>query len=62
MEVAEGIDGARGSGVYLVNETSDVGRGANTKVLKAYREEGMPAKVWMHTEDVFRRAIDARER
>lgn len=53
-EVATGSDGSAGSGVYLTNwkgETNEAG-----KTMQGYREEGMPAKVWKHTEEVLEKA------
>ncbi|KAI9819670.1 MAG: hypothetical protein M1832_003904 [Thelocarpon impressellum] len=52
-EVAHGADGRKGSGAYLLSSSGEtVG---DPKLLGAYRERGMPARVWDHTLAVFER-------
>lgn len=54
VAVARGTDGKTGSGVYSVDqegETSD----AKVELLTKLRKEGVPEKVWNHTEEEFKR-------
>lgn len=49
--VSKGSDGKVGSGVYLVQADSSTTEGP--KVLRKMREQGMGAKLYEHTMDVF---------
>ncbi|EHK16306.1 uncharacterized protein TRIVIDRAFT_39631 [Trichoderma virens Gv29-8] len=51
-DVAEGSNGGRGSGAYLLNWDGRVQK-QNANLLEEYRRTAMAEKIWKHTEDVF---------
>ncbi|KAL9011945.1 MAG: hypothetical protein Q9173_003256 [Seirophora scorigena] len=53
VQVAEGIDGKKGSGAYLATQDSDVAPSGTGKLMTGYRERGVPEKVWGHTLEMF---------
>ncbi|KAI4119553.1 MAG: hypothetical protein LQ345_000550 [Seirophora villosa] len=53
VQVAEGIDGKKGSGAYLATQDSDVAPSGTGKLMTGYREKGVPEKVWGHTLEMF---------
>ncbi|KAL8899338.1 MAG: hypothetical protein Q9207_006250 [Kuettlingeria erythrocarpa] len=53
VEIAMGSDGNRGSGAYLTTADSEAAPTGTGKLLRGYREEGVPEKVWRHTEEIF---------
>lgn len=53
---AIGSDGEKGSGSYLLNWNSETL--PDTKAAKQLREEGGEAKVWEHTEEVFKKICE----
>ncbi len=55
MEIAIGSDGNRGSGAYLATADSEDAPTGTGKLMRGYREEGVPEEVWRHTEEVFAR-------
>jgi hypothetical protein len=58
MDVAEGTDQQRGSGVYTPGPNGHSAAGQKTKdVLAQARKDGVPEKVWAYTESEFRRMI-----
>lgn len=50
--VAEGSDGVRGSGAYLVNWDGQIQK-QNRDLLEEYRRTGMAERIWKHTTAVF---------
>jgi NAD(P)-dependent dehydrogenase (short-subunit alcohol dehydrogenase family) len=55
-DAAVGGDGVKGSGSYLLNWNNDVL--ADQKAAKKMRDEGGEAKVWEHTEEVFKKVCE----
>ncbi|KAI4182845.1 MAG: hypothetical protein LQ346_006469 [Caloplaca aetnensis] len=53
IEIAMGSDGNRGSGAYLMTADSEAAPTGTGKLMRGYREEGVPEKVWRHTEEIF---------
>ncbi|KAL8715365.1 MAG: hypothetical protein Q9220_000698 [cf. Caloplaca sp. 1 TL-2023] len=53
IAVADGSDGIRGSGCYIVGQTSDIAPSGTGKIMRDYRERGLPEKVWKHTVEIF---------
>lgn len=57
LDVATGIDGEVGSGVYSINEKGD-SSGANVEhLMTQFREQGMVARVWKKIESDIRSAL-----
>ncbi|PKS05717.1 hypothetical protein jhhlp_007546 [Lomentospora prolificans] len=54
-EVAKGTDGKTGTGVYSVGYDGSVLSDATVKLLAKLREEGVPERLWDHTEREFKR-------
>ena len=54
LQVARGVDGVVGSGVYSVDEFGDAVPGV-VETLRGYREEGVVEKIWGHVEGEFER-------
>ncbi|KAL4907240.1 hypothetical protein BDW74DRAFT_189752 [Aspergillus multicolor] len=55
-EVAVGVDGVKGSGVYLLNWKGDVRE--TTNALKRYLADGTDERVWRHTEELLKEAAE----
>ncbi|KAI9841200.1 MAG: hypothetical protein M1837_000927 [Sclerophora amabilis] len=53
LEVAKGSDGEKGSGVYLLEWNGE--STGNQKLLREFRERGMPKTIWEHTTSVYDR-------
>ncbi|KAL7943596.1 hypothetical protein V8C42DRAFT_97800 [Trichoderma barbatum] len=56
---AEGSDGIRGSGAYLLNWEGRV-QGQSAELLEEYRRAGMAKKIWKHTMNGCVRQIQQR--
>ncbi|KAE8152197.1 hypothetical protein BDV25DRAFT_170711 [Aspergillus avenaceus] len=54
-DIATGTTGEIGSGSYLLNWKGDVQ--PSRSMLKEYREQGIPERVWKHTEGLWEKAI-----
>ncbi|KAL4928627.1 uncharacterized protein BDV17DRAFT_291552 [Aspergillus undulatus] len=54
-EVANGLDGVKGSGAYLINWRGGIR--PSSKILDEYREQGIDEMVWRHTEEVLDEAV-----
>ncbi|EAW17786.1 uncharacterized protein NFIA_077190 [Aspergillus fischeri NRRL 181] len=54
-DVAIGTNGEIGSGAYLLNWKGEVR--PSTKALAQYREQGIPERVWGHTETLLHEAV-----
>ena len=52
FEVASGVDGERGSGIYAVDWNGEVFK-KSENVYRGWREKGMNEKVWEHTTKAF---------
>jgi hypothetical protein len=52
FEVASGVDGERGSGIYAVDWNGEVLKKSES-VYRGWREKGMNEKVWEHTMKAF---------
>jgi len=52
FEVASGVDGERGSGIYAVDWNGEVLKKSES-VYRGWREKGMSEKVWEHTMKAF---------
>jgi len=52
FEVASGVDGKRGSGIYAVDWNGEVFKKVES-VYKDWKEKGMTEKVWEHTTSAF---------
>ena len=55
IQIAKGVDGRIGSGVYSVNHEGESMKPEIEELLGQYRREGMVEKVWKHTEGEFSR-------
>ncbi|TVY86666.1 Oxidoreductase [Lachnellula willkommii] len=55
IAIARGTDGEVGSGVYSVDQFGENAGPKVTAILSRFREEGMLEKVWVHTEEEFKR-------
>lgn len=55
--VANGTDGKVGSGVYTLNSTAESGGAKTVALLAKYRKEGVPEKLWQHTEGEYTRVL-----
>lgn len=53
VEMAVGLDGRRGSGVYSVNGKQESTGDKVIKVIHDLKQEGVDKKLWQHVEDVF---------
>jgi hypothetical protein len=53
-EVAEGGNGKRGSGAYLLNWDGQVQK-QNKKLLEEYRQTGMAETIWEHTTSILKK-------
>ena len=56
IDLAEGSDGNLGSGFYRV--ASDGSTYKASFVMQRYREDGVPSKIWHHTQGVFRKVLE----
>lgn len=55
IQVAEGADGMKGSGCYLLGPTGE--RVGDRKLLQEYRQREMGKVIWTHTLEVFDRVL-----
>lgn len=55
VDVADGTDGASGSGVYSIHWDGESAGPKVVRLLRGMREEGMTQQVWDHTEGEFKR-------
>ncbi|KAL8953677.1 MAG: hypothetical protein Q9222_000461 [Ikaeria aurantiellina] len=55
IAIADGSDGVKGSGCYLVGEASEIAPSGTGKVMRDYRERGLPEKVWKHAVEIIER-------
>lgn len=54
-EIARGIDGKQGSGVYSINEVNESASPAVEQLVKQFKEDGLVEKIWDITKDDFER-------
>lgn len=55
VDVAKGIDGVVGSGVYTVDQRGNVQGEAVEKLLDGYRKDGTMEKLWQYVQGEFKR-------
>lgn len=55
LEIARGVDGKTGSGVYSVSWDGEVGKSKVEKIIRENREAGLVDKLWYHTTEEFER-------
>ena len=53
VEVAEGTDARKGSGVYLPDAQNESAGPKVVALLKKMEQEGLDKELWKHTEDEF---------
>ena len=61
VEVAVGVDGKSGSGMYSVGKECESGGDDIRELLARLREQGMVEKIWSHTQEEFKRIIESGE-
>lgn len=57
VEVARGIDGKIGSGMYCVDERGESATPDVEQLLQGFRNEGVADEVWKHTEEEWQRIV-----
>jgi hypothetical protein len=60
-EVAVGVNGESGSGMYSVGKECESGGDEVRELLARFREQGMVEKIWSHTQEEFKRIIESGE-
>jgi hypothetical protein len=55
LEIARGVNGKTGSGVYSINEKGESALTKAEKVLEKYRQDGTAKKIVNHVEEVAKR-------
>lgn len=60
-EVAVGVNGESGSGLYSVGKECERGEDEVRELLARFREQGMVEKIWSHTQEEFKRIIESGE-
>lgn len=60
VDVADGIDGVSGSGVYSIHWDGESAGPKVVRLLREMREEGMTQQVWDHTEGEFKRILGSK--
>jgi hypothetical protein len=60
-EVAVGVDGESGSGMYSVGKECETGGDDVRELLARLKEQGMVENIWSHTQEEFKRIIESGE-
>lgn len=58
VSIARGTDGEVGSGMYCIEQTGESASPSVEALLAGFRREGLVEKVWVHTEEEWKRILE----
>jgi len=61
VEIARGIDGKTGSGMYCIDERGESATPKVEELLQGFRDEGVADEVWKHTQEEWQRIVGTRK-